>query len=98
MSHVRSDKTGWLDKLSLYPEHIDLLKAVARHSIFWARDIVNKYYFKGPQYFLLRRLVNFFISYVDKRIAELEDYVERYKAELRERRERERRGVLVFTQ
>jgi len=98
MSHVRADKTGWLDKLNLYPEHIDLLKVVARHSIFWARDIVNKYYFKGPQYFLLRRLVNFFISYVDKRIAELEDYVERYKAELRGRRERERRGVLVFTQ
>ncbi|AAL62926.1 conserved hypothetical protein [Pyrobaculum aerophilum str. IM2] len=96
MSHVRSEKSGWLDKVNLYPEHIDLLKVVARHSIYWAKDIVNKFYFKGPQYAVVRLLVNYFINYVEKRLDRIEDDVECYKEELRKARAASRREILTF--
>ncbi|ABP51857.1 MAG: radical SAM protein [Pyrobaculum arsenaticum] len=96
MSHVRTDKAGWLDKLNLYPEHIDLLEVVARHSIYWAKDIVNKFYFKGPQYFLVRFLVNYFINYVEKRLGKIKEDVEHYKEALRQTRNNARKEVLTF--
>jgi radical SAM superfamily enzyme YgiQ (UPF0313 family) len=97
MSHVRSEKTGWLDKINLYPEHIDLLKTVARHSIHWAKDIVNKFYFKGPRYTIVKLLVNYFIGYVEKRLSKIEEDVEHYKEVLRQARATSRREVLVFS-
>jgi radical SAM superfamily enzyme YgiQ (UPF0313 family) len=96
MSHIRSEKTGWLDKINLYPEHIDLLKTVARHSIHWAKDIVNKSYFKGPRYTIVKLLVNYFIGYVEKRLSKIEEDVEHYKEVLRQARATSRREVLVF--
>ncbi|ABL87889.1 Radical SAM domain protein [Pyrobaculum islandicum DSM 4184] len=97
MSHVKSEKTGWLDKVNLYPEHIDLLKVVARHSIFWAKDIVNKFYLKGPQYALVKFLINYFISYVEKRIDKIEEDIEQYKEILRQTRAKSRKEVLTYT-
>jgi len=97
MSHIRSEKTGWLDKINLYPEHIDLLKTVARHSIYWAKDIVNKFYFKGPRYTIVKLLVNYFIGYVEKRINKIEEDVERYKEMLRQARAASRKEVLAFS-
>jgi radical SAM superfamily enzyme YgiQ (UPF0313 family) len=96
MSHVRSEKAGWLDKVNLYPEHVDLLKVVARHSIYWAKDIVNKFYFKGPQYALVKLLVNYFIGYVEKRLNKIEEDAERYKETLRQARAAARKEVLTF--
>jgi hypothetical protein len=97
MSHIRSEKTGWLDKINLYPEHIDLLKTVARHSIYWAKDIVNKFYFKGPRYTIVKLLVNYFINYVEKRLNKIEEDVERYKEMLKQARAASRKEVLVFS-
>ncbi|MEM3997229.1 MAG: radical SAM protein [Pyrobaculum sp.] len=96
MSHVRSDKVGWIDKLNLYPEHVDLLKTVARHSIYWAKDIVNRYYLKGVHYAPIKLLINYFISYVEKRLSRIEEDVERYKEVLRQARSSARREVLTF--
>ncbi|MEM4776524.1 MAG: radical SAM protein [Pyrobaculum sp.] len=96
MSHVKSEKTGWLDKVNLYPEHIDLLKAVAKHSLTWAKDIVNKFYFKGPQYFLIKWLINYFINYVEKKLADIERDIETYREVLRKTRENARKDVLTF--
>ncbi|MFN3803742.1 MAG: B12-binding domain-containing radical SAM protein [Pyrobaculum sp.] len=96
MSHIRGEKAGWLDKINLYPEHIDLLKVVARHSIYWARDILNKFYFRGPQYLPLRLLISYFITYVEKRLDKIEGEVEQYKELLRQARSAARREVLTF--
>jgi radical SAM superfamily enzyme YgiQ (UPF0313 family) len=97
MSHIKSEKTGWLDRINLYPEHIDLLKTVARHSIYWAKDIVNKFYFKGPRYTIIKLLVNYFINYVEKRLNKIEEDVERYKEMLKQARAASRKEVLVFS-
>jgi radical SAM superfamily enzyme YgiQ (UPF0313 family) len=96
MSHVKSEKAGWLDKVNLYPEHVDLLKVMARHSIYWAKDIVNKFYFKGPQYALVKLLVNYFIGYVEKRLNKIEEDAELYKETLRQARAAARKEVLTF--
>ncbi|MEZ0319801.1 MAG: radical SAM protein [Pyrobaculum sp.] len=96
MSHVRSDKAGWIDKLNLYPEHVDLLKTVARHSIYWAKDIVNKYYLKGAHYVPLKPLISYFISYVEKRLDKIEEDVDKYKEMLRQARSSARKEVLTF--
>ncbi|CCC82307.1 B12-binding domain-containing radical SAM protein [Thermoproteus tenax] len=96
MSHVKAEKSGWLDKMNLYPEHIDLLKAVARHSIYWARDIVNKFYFQGAQYAPIRFLVSYFINYVDKRLSKAEAEIEKYKEVLRARSQGRRLEVLRY--
>jgi len=96
MSHVKAEKTGWLDKMNLYPEHIDLLKVVARHSIFWARDIVNKFYFKGLRYSPIRLLTNYFINYVEKKLDSIEPDIERYKEMLRAKWNEKRLDVLRY--
>lgn len=97
MSHVTSGKTGWLDRLNLYPEHLDLLKLVARHSIHWARDIVNRFYLRGMRYALVRFLINYFINYVERKLNEIEDVVESYKERLKQFRESARREILLFS-
>jgi hypothetical protein len=96
MSHVKAEKTGWLDKMNLYPEHIDLLKVVVKHSIFWARDIVNKFYFKGLRYSLIRLLTNYFINYVEKKVDSIEPDIERYKEMLRAKWNEKRLDVLRY--
>jgi len=96
MSHVKAEKTGWLDKMNLYPEHIDLLKVVARHSIFWARDIVNKFYFKGLRYSPIRLLTNYFINYAEKKLDSIEPDIERYKEMLRAKWNEKRLDVLRY--
>ena len=96
MSHVKAEKTGWLDKMNLYPEHIDLLKVVARHSIFWARDIVNKFYFKGLRYSPISLLTNYFINYAEKKLDSIEPDIERYKEMLRAKWSEKRLDVLRY--
>jgi len=83
MSHIRSEKRGWLDRSSLYPEHIELLRVVFKHSVFWARDIVNRFYLRGPQYFLVKYAVNYFINYVEKKVREIEKSLDAIISELR---------------
>ncbi len=98
MSHIKSDKAGWIDKLNLYPEHIDLLKVVARHSIHWARDILHRFYMRGPQYLPIKWLINYFITYVEKRLDKIMDDVEQYKELLKQVKTSSRREVLTFSQ
>ena len=76
MNHVRSDKGGWLYKYNLLPEHIELLKAVFHHSIYWAKDIANKFYLNGIVNAPVRTALNYFINYVDKRVSKLEDQLD----------------------
>lgn len=97
MSHVKAGKSGWLDKLNLYPEHIDLLKVVAKHSIYWAKDILNKFYFQGIRYAPIRLLINYFINYVEKRLNKAEEEIERYKEILKAKWSERRLEVLRYT-
>jgi radical SAM superfamily enzyme YgiQ (UPF0313 family) len=86
MNHIRADKEGWIIKYNLIPEHIELLKKMFEHSVYWARDIVNKFYLKGPQYWPVRWAVNHFIDYVEKRVRKLYDNLDEIAANLKSRR------------
>jgi radical SAM superfamily enzyme YgiQ (UPF0313 family) len=48
--------------------HIEVLYKTYQHSIFWAKDILKKYYLKSPLQFPLRGLLEFFIWYVERKV------------------------------
>ncbi|MFP3483887.1 MAG: radical SAM protein [Caldivirga sp.] len=83
MNHIRTDKEGWLYRYNLLPEHIELLRVVFRHSVYWARDIVNKFYLRGPLMLPVRIGINYFINYIEKRVKEIEDRLDEIMANIR---------------
>jgi len=86
MNHIRAEKDGWIIKYNLMPEHIELLKKMFEHSIYWAKDIVNHFYLKGPQYWPVRAAVNYFINYVEKKVRALYDRLDQIAAEITNKR------------
>ncbi len=76
MSHIRADKRGWMQRVNLLPEHIELLRVVFRHSIYWAKDILNKFYLKDSHNVLLKVFLNYFIGYVEKNVKKIDRYIE----------------------
>lgn len=76
MSHIRADKRGWMQRVNLLPEHIELLRVVFRHSIYWAKDILNRFYLKDSHNVLLRVFLNYFIGYVEKNVKKIDRYIE----------------------
>ncbi len=90
MNHIRSSKEGWLYRYNLLPEHIELLRVVFNHSIYWARDIVNRFYLRGPLYWPLRMGLNYFMNYVEKKVRELEDRLDEIVANLKKQNVEER--------
>ena len=86
MSHIKADKTGWIVKYNLIPEHIELLRVIFKHSIYWARDIVNHFYLSNPIYLPLRLALNYFINYVERKVKEIEGKLEQIIENLKTRK------------
>ncbi len=69
------------------PEHIELLKKMFEHSIYWAKDIVNHFYLRGgPQYWPVRAAVNYFMNYVERRVRALYDRLDQIAAEIKNKK------------
>jgi hypothetical protein len=54
--------------------------------LYWARDIIAKFYFKGLRYAPLRFFLNSFISYVERKTANIDSLIEDF---LKEKTEKE---------
>ena len=72
-------------------EHVEVMKACLRHNLYWARDIITKYYLKGLRYVPLKFFLQAFISYVQHRTSNIEAVIEDF---LREKQEKEKKVPL----
>ncbi|MEZ0393686.1 MAG: radical SAM protein [Desulfurococcaceae archaeon] len=70
-------KSGnWFLRDHVRPEHVDLLYATLKHTLYWARDIM-RLYFSSAKHAPLRFLVNFFMGYVERRAEKAKEAFER---------------------
>jgi hypothetical protein len=62
------------------------MKACLRHDLYWARDIITKFYFKGLRYAPLRFFLQSFISYIERKTANLDALIEDFFKEKTEKK------------
>ncbi|MCC6035003.1 MAG: B12-binding domain-containing radical SAM protein [Desulfurococcaceae archaeon] len=62
-------KNKWFLRDHLKPEHIDALRVMFEHTVYWAEDIM-KIYMSSPLYLPVRFLLKYFIGYVKKKVRE----------------------------
>lgn len=63
-------------KHSLKPEHIEVMLKTLYHTLYWAEDIMNKYYLKEKYLAPVRLELKLFIQYVKWRISKLKPLLE----------------------
>lgn len=66
----------WFRRNLLTPEHEEVLRKILAHSLYWAEDILNKYYLKDPRSFLVRLGVKLFIKYVEWKTRSITEKIE----------------------
>jgi len=77
----------WYTGVNFSLEHAELLLATLRHSVYWAKDIISKFYMRGVQYIPVRFLLRYFLGRAEKFAAELTpqkvlDYIEEAKKKM----------------
>ncbi len=61
-----ASKSDWFRDVDLNEAHAELMLQCLRHSIRWAKVILNKYYMRGARYCLVRFLLNIFLSIAER--------------------------------
>lgn len=56
-------------------EHVEVMKACLRHDLYWAREIMGKFYLKGAHMAPLRFFLEAFISYVERRASRIDEEI-----------------------
>jgi len=59
---VLKNKNWFLDK-DITAEHIEVLRKCLWHSIYWAEEIIDKFYMKSLKYLPIKWSLKFFIKY-----------------------------------
>lgn len=54
----------WFLKSAITFEHIEVLKQCLRHSLYWAEDIMSKFYLREPHLLPVRMCLRLFIRYI----------------------------------
>lgn len=72
-------KGEWFIREYLKREHVDALLKMYNHSIYWAEDIMRRFYLKSPANLPVRILLKLFIRYakiqVNKYVGKIEEYI-----------------------
>lgn len=66
----------WFRKDALKPEHIDVLMKTLHHSLYWAEDIMNKFYLREPYLLPVRFGLKLFMMYVKWKVNKLRPVIE----------------------
>ncbi len=66
----------WRQQAKLSPAHIELYKKVFWHDIYWAQDILNSFYLKGPLYAPVRLGLKMFLRASKRKMKEVEEWIE----------------------
>jgi len=62
MGVLKRDKESGIQGIKLTRSHIEALWTSLEHSIYWAEDIMSRFYVKGGKYFILRSILKFFLN------------------------------------
>ncbi|MGC9010524.1 MAG: radical SAM protein, partial [Sulfolobales archaeon] len=80
MGVLKRDRESGIQGLRLTKAHIEALWVAFEHSVYWAEDIVSKYYIRGGKSLILRSLLRFFLNMarrkgysLKKRLSEYEE-------------------------
>ncbi|MCG3108666.1 tRNA-2-methylthio-N(6)-dimethylallyladenosine synthase [Metallosphaera sp. J1] len=66
----------WFTRIQLSPSHIELYKRVFWHDVYWAENILNSFYMKGPVYFPVRMILKLFLRVAKRRMKQVEAWLE----------------------
>lgn len=69
-------KNTWFMREHLKPEHIDVLVKCLDHSIYWAEDIINRYYLKEPYLAPVRIGIKLFLRFAKRGLKSLKPTLE----------------------
>jgi radical SAM superfamily enzyme YgiQ (UPF0313 family) len=68
-------RNKWFLRDQLKPEHIEALKVMFDHTIYWAEDIM-KLYMRSPVYLPVKLLLKYFMAYVRWRVRQITSRLE----------------------
>ncbi len=71
-------KNKWFVRDKLTQEHIEVLMKTLDHSLYWAEDIVNKFYLKESYLLPVRLGIKLFLKYVKRRVRKIRPQLEAY--------------------
>jgi hypothetical protein len=54
----------WFTDVKITEEHIEVMRRCLWHSVYWAEDIINKFYLNKPAAAPLRFMLKTFLKYV----------------------------------
>jgi radical SAM superfamily enzyme YgiQ (UPF0313 family) len=66
----------WFTRIKLNDSHIELYRKVFWHDVYWAEDIIDKYYMKGPLYYPVRLGLKLFLRNAKSRMRSIEAWLE----------------------
>lgn len=66
----------WFTKIKLNDAHIELYKRVFWHDVYWAEDIINKFYIGGPIYYPVRIALKMFLFASKRKMKKVEAWLE----------------------
>jgi len=55
---------------------LELYRKVFWHDVYWAEDIINSFYMKGPVYMPIRFALKLFLRFAKKKMREVEKWLE----------------------
>jgi len=66
----------WFRRTGLRSEHVELMMKTLDHALYWAQDIMNKFYLKEPYLMPVRIGLKLFLSYVKWKIRKYKPIIE----------------------
>lgn len=66
----------WFTRVKLNDAHIELYKKVFWHDVYWAEDIINKFYMKGPLYYPVKLTLKLFLAIAKRKMKQVEAMLE----------------------
>lgn len=66
----------WFRKKQIKPEHVDILIKTLNHSMYWAEEMIGKFYLKGITKLPVRLLLKLFIMYIKHKVEKLKPQLE----------------------
>ena len=79
MGVLKRDRESGIQGLRLTKAHIEALWVAFEHSVYWAEDIVSKYYIRGGKSLILRSLLRFFLNMARRKGYSLKKRLSKYE-------------------
>jgi radical SAM superfamily enzyme YgiQ (UPF0313 family) len=68
----------WFTRIKLNEAHIELYRKVFWHDVYWAENIINNFYMKGPLYYPVKLTLKLFLRIAKRYMKKIEAHLEEY--------------------